>query len=421
MKRLLIILIIFPFTVWQCKDKDNDPKMPSESPTTTLNGWSFRGKDGIMVNSADDSYQLFLARCFEHPEGYTDVFYGVKYKMLNYFGSGNGVYINSTRWLINDKSQTARHIDNSDEFTTENGFVYTPVYIESLGEVYVTDWVKCINVEVLGTGNKEFKIYHPDIVLDKTRNFLNDQKEGQTGQFNFSTGSRSPLSILSSPVCHIKGLNKLVQTNEYWSAYNLAIGSNTSSGQSFIVSYSWDSMLIKIAAVTAHDVFEPDKGVMRGAQPMKAKKIDQIIPQWNRNLPLEFTPSYFQYSNKPDELFMILQNKEQLFVVSFNMTTFKFKLIDAYLQPRSTELFDKFIHSFQWIDEEEGCFMFTEKTGNGVKIKIHRAGKTSEILLPEFNATVVKGVMDVLYDGGKLWLMTADNDKKIYLYNKSYR
>lgn len=410
-------MFIMPLGLWHCKDKEKSPEMPSGSPTTSLNGWTYRGNGNILVNSADDSYQLFLAKCFEHTDGYTDVFYGVKYKMPNYFGLGEGIYINSTRWLLEGNGKTARHIDNSDEFTSETGFVFAPVYTESLGDMYVTDWVKCINVEVFGTGNKEFQIYHPNTALDKTRNFL----KGQTGVFNFSTGSRSPLSILSSPICHIKSIERLVQTNEYWSAYNMAIGTNTNTGQSFIVSYSWDSMLVKVAAVTAHDVFEQEKGILRGAQPMLAKNIYQIIPQWNKNLPLEFNPSYFQFQDQPELLYQIFQNREQLFVVTFNMTTFKFNVIAAYSQPRTTLQFDKFAHSFQWVDEEPGCFIFTEKTGNGIKAKRHKDAMVTDIPAPQFNNKVALGVMDLLYDEGKLWLITAENNKKMHLYSKSYR
>jgi hypothetical protein len=408
----IAIFFLFIALVAGCKKKDGG-NTGAKGPTTSLNGWSYIGKTSIKVNSADGSYQLHLAKVFEHGSSYVDVFYGVKYKMPNYFGLGNGIYIQSCRWVTKTDGTLVRHTDPNDlnEFTSSSKHFFQPVTKTSLGETYVVDWIFPIDIEVLGSGKGEFSVYNPGNVLG---NFGSNDKLS----YHYVAGSRSPASLVSSPLCHIKQENRLVHTSEFWDAYNMAFGTNSATQQSFTIAYDWDSALVKVSAVTPQLVYKPDYGNVKVVQPLFAKRINEIIPQWNTSLKLEFIPYYFQYTSSPHLLYFLLQNSQQLFVVTFDLNTLKFSLKASYQQPRTNSTFARAIHHFQWIETEPGAFVFTERTAQGSRITIHRNGSTQIVNLPSFTSSVAKAIMDVWYENGKFWMLVAENDKSLHLFSK---
>lgn len=395
-----------------CKEKNDDPgiKNTIKNPAINANGWEYKGNTSMKVSSADDSYQLILCKVHQHSSGHTDAFLGTKYKMVNYYGSGNGIFVNSERWLIDAEGKTARHKDHMDEFTESTGKLFVPIIKTSLGESYVVDWIPPVNVRVFGLGQGEFSTYNPgDLLRDS---YFSDKLAP-----NFSSGSSSPESMISSPICHLKDRGKLIQTGEFWDAHNLAIGHNTRTDQHFILSYDWDSAMLRVSAVTPHVISTPEYGEVLATQFLFGKRIHEIIPQWNRNLALEMIPSYYQYSSG---FVFAVQNKEQLFVVQFDLNTLKFNVLGSYPQPRSTANFSRDTHRFQWIPSDFSSFLFTERSNQGMRAILHKDGKTNTISLPEFEAKVAKGVMDIRVEDGNLWMIVADVNKNIYLYSKKH-
>ncbi len=195
------------------------------------------------------------------------------------------------------------------------------------------------------------------------------------------------------------------------------MGTHTSTQQSFVLSVDVDSQMVIVNAVTPQDIYSPDYGTIRGVQPMLGKKITEIIPQWNTAYQIEELPYYYQFGNM---LYLLLQNKQQLFLVKFNLNTFQFQLVQQYSQPRSVVQFERDIHHFHWIDTDEGTFLFTEKRKDKLYALLHKNGTTKQIELPQFITTVVPAIADIRYENGKYWMIVAENDKSLHLFNKNY-
>lgn len=399
--KYLFILFISILLFAGCKkEKTNAPQ--GNGPATKLNGWSYLGKANLLPYSEDNLYNLYLAKVHEHSSGYYDIFYGVKYKMPNYYGPGNGFFINSTRWTLKTDGTTLRNVENSPEFITQTtGMLYEPLYSLSGGSAYVVGYNHPVDVIVYGTGQSEFKVYNPGA-------FFSNKNAG---------GSPAPLSVVSSPACHLKAIDRKVLTQNYWGSFNLAMGTHTSTQQSFVLSVDVDSQMVIVNAVTPQDIYSPDYGTIRGVQPMLGKKITEIIPQWNTAYQIEELPYYYQFGNM---LYLLLQNKQQLFLVKFNLNTFQFQLVQQYSQPRSVVQFERDIHHFHWIDTDEGTFLFTEKRKDKLYALLHKNGTTKQIELPQFITTVVPAIADIRYENGKYWMIVAENDKSLHLFNKNY-
>lgn len=156
----LAIVFVFTLLATGCKkEKDNPPQSGGPAVVAALNGWSYLGKTNLLPYSADNSYNLYLAKVHQHGSNYYDVFCGVKYKMLNYFGSGSGYFINSTRWVLKADGTTQRNVENSPEFIKQTtGMLYEPLYSTS-GDV--VGYIHPIDVKVLGTGQGEFRCITP--------------------------------------------------------------------------------------------------------------------------------------------------------------------------------------------------------------------------------------------------------------------
>lgn len=409
----VILAVLFAVFMTACKKDQENPQV-SGGPTNQTNGWSYLGSTGIKVVSANSEYQIYLAKVHQHSPDITDVFYGVRYKMINYFGSGNGIYINSTRWLVGQGGNTIRHIDNVDEFSESAGLLYKPIYKSSLGEDYVVDWIYPIDVKVMGSGPQEFKVYNPGSLLFDA--YFSSKYNG----YQFAAGSPSPLSMISSPVCHLGDENRLVETGEYWAAYNLAIGLKQDKKESFLFAYTLDSSWLKVSAITPHLTNHSEYGMVKKTNTLFGKHINEIIPQWNNNYKLEFIPAYFQYAARPDKLYLVLQNETQLFLVEFDLKTFKFVVKGDYSQPRSEAKFDRHLHHIQFIEDDPEAFIFTQKTNEGTRVTLYKNRQANLIQLPEFNEKAAKSIMDVRYDQGKFWILVAAHDGSVNLYSKDY-
>jgi len=414
-----VILLLITGCKKEDKDKDN---LNASAPATALNGWSYHGKSAIIPNSADNSYQLFLAKVHEHGTTSKDVLYGVKYRMPNYVGAGNGLYINSARWLLNSDGSTLRHAEHSDlgEFTTPAHHLFKPVYKTSLGATHIAQWIFPLSVKVMGTGKGEFQVYNPGSVMSDAYFSNLSTSGGGSIPFHVCAGSSSPESVLSSPLCHIRSGNNLVQTGEGWNAINIALGTNLLTDQSFVLAYHSDSALIKLSAVTPQLLHTPEYGLVKKTQPLFAKRIHEIIPQWNKALQFEYIPSYLQYPSRPGILYFLVQNAQQLFMLSFNMNTFVIQLEAAYAQPRLDPVYLRDSHHFQWIDDDPGVFLYTGKAPQGVRAIVHKNGNTQTMQLPAFKSSVAPAVMDIRYDSGKFWMIVAENNKNLHLFSKTY-
>lgn len=407
---ITLIWTFIIFGVNSCKDKEEDPNPGGgiSNPATKANGWTYEGNTTFQVSGADNSYQLILCKVHEHSSGYTDIFLGTKYKMRNYNGSGNGIYINSERWLINAEGKTTRHKEYAEEFNESTGSLFVPILKTSLGESYVVDWIPPVNVSVFGLGQSEFSTYNPGDLLSD--GYFSDKQAPV-----FSSGSISPETMVSSPICHLNSKGKLIQTGEYWDAYNLAIGHNTRTDQHFILSYDWDSAILRVSAVTPHVISTTDYKEVLATQFLFGKRIQEIIPQWNQSLALEMIPSYYQYSSG---FVFAVQNKEQLFVLQFDLNALKFNVLGSYPQPRKTTNYSRDTQRFQWVPSDFSSLLFTERNIEGMRAILHKDGKITTIALPEFKEIVVKGVMDIKVEDGQLWMIIADVNKNIYLYSK---
>lgn len=412
---LLSAFLIFCLSLSCKKNKpnNNNNNNADSGPVTNLNGWSYHGNSTFKSISSDNSFQLYLSKVHTHPTGEIDVFYGEKFKMLNYYGSGPGIYINSARWIVGSDRKTLVDGNRQDEFNQQSGLLFKPVFKTSLGETYVMDWLFPIQVKVKGLGKSEFSVYNPGNLLPDIY-FSNHYS-----QYSFGAGSFSPESMLSSPVCHLSNINRIVDTEELWNAHNIAIGKHPGTQLYSILSFVWDSMYIKVSSVSPQDFYSSDYGTVRKVQPMFLKNLKEIIPQWAKGAALENIPYYFQGNSQPEFLYILFQNSLQLFLVKYNLNTFKFELVNVYNQPRSTGGFKIQTHNFQWMPDESGSFIFTEKRNTGTSVEIFKSGNREQLALPTFNDTAVPSVMDIKYEDGKFWMIVADKDKKIYLYSKS--
>ncbi|GIV32620.1 MAG: hypothetical protein KatS3mg031_0155 [Chitinophagales bacterium] len=419
-----IISILFILLAAGCKKDDIDPPQDN-SPTTALNGWSYHGKTKLLPNSVDDLYDLYLAKVHQHGSSYFDVFYGVRYVMPNYTGPGDGYFMSSTRWILKADGTTQRNGD-SEEFSSQTtGILYEPVYYTFSGGPYsggtfIIDYIHPVDVEVFGTGQGEFKVYNPGALYSDA--YFSDKLIPGGGNgfglpYYLAAGSSSPISVVSSPATHLKAIDRTALTQNFWGSFNMAMGTNTTTNQSFVLSVNVDSQLVIVNAVTPQDLYSPDYGAIRGVQPMFGKKIPEIIPQWNSAYQIEMLPYYYQYGNM---LYVLFQNQQQLFSVTFNLNTFQFQVAQQYSQPRSVQGFGRLMHHFQWIDNDEGAFVFTEKRQDGVFALLHKNGTTQQIQLPQFKSSIAAAVADIHYDNSKYWMIVAENDKSLHLFSKNY-
>lgn len=426
MKFSRLIIFILLLGISACKKEEDDNNSPGNSPAIALNGWNYHGKAKLLPVSSGDYYDLYLAKVHQHGSSYYDVFYGVRYKMPNYVGPGDGIFMNSTRWLIKSDGTTQRNIDNSEEFTQQTtGLLYEPIYYTFSGGPYsggtfLMDYTHPVDVEVFGTGKGEFKVYNPGALYSDT--YFSDKLLSGGGNgfglpYYLAAGSTSPLSVISSPATHLKAIDRTALTQNFWGSFNLAFGTNTTTNLSLLLSVNIDSQMVIVNAVTPQDIYAPDYGSIRGVQPMFGKKITEIIPQWNTAYQIEMVPYYYQYGNL---IYLLLQNYQQLFLVTFNLNTFQFQVVRQYSQPRSVDGFGRWTHHFQWIDTDEGTFLFTEKRQTGVYALLHKNGNTQQIQLPQFVSTIAPAVMDIRYDGGKYWMIVAEDDYSLHLFSKNY-
>ncbi|MDW8420204.1 MAG: hypothetical protein RML37_12415 [Chitinophagales bacterium] len=408
MRKIYAVFLVALMAVGGCK-KDKNASPQDNGPTTSLNGWSYHGK----VYSATDSksgFQLYLEKVHEHSGGILDVFYGVKVEELNYFGTGSPYFTRSRRWLLKSDGTTIRQGQDLAEFTTQAGYL-----IQRHKEIDILP----IDVEVFGTGAGEFKIYSP---VDWLKNYNFPGNSGiPEGIFHYS-GSASPRTILSSPFCFLYDEDIKVETQAYWGSFNMFMAKHPSTNQYFVIHYQIDSQLFIINLVSPQNVNSPSGyGTVRYAQPMFGKTVTQLIPQWNTNYTIDRVPLYYQYTADPENLYFILQNKEQLFLMKFNLNTFKFSIAHEYSQPRiNPDGYEYGTNRIQFVDREAGAFLLTEKRQSGCFAMLHRNGATQTLALPDFKQEIAKAVMDIRYDNGKFWMIVMDNNRNVYLFSKNY-
>ncbi len=436
-KTIVLIVIFTSIIIIGCK------KTPSEdiagfnnAPVTSLNGWSYVGKAPIKnVPGADSDYQLYLAKVYEHGSSIIDVFYGVKYKMLNYYGGGNGIFIEGDRVLFKSDGSVLRrstHEQNDFESLSKRLFVEVD-YVPSNGNPFVVDYIFPIEVEVLGYGVGEFNVFSPAYLFSNfsysSGYFTSKIEGGYIFHSYYAAGSSSPRTILSSPVCKLLTDNHLVQTQQFWGAANIAIGKNTQNNQYFVFTYLKDSVSIMVSAVTPQSLYSNMFGsyyeLAKQIQPMFAKKIKDIIPQWDNTAKLNIFPAYFQYPTQPNELYIILLNNTQLFVVSFNLNTFNFQVKASYSNPsqfiynNGYSYPDRDKNNIQFIDNQPGVFLFTEKRENMFYSAILKNGTINTLNYPTFNSDVRQEIMDIRYDNGKLWMIVLDKENNFHLFSKN--
>lgn len=384
------------------KDKkvgSNDNK--NQGPAKELNSWTLigSGKNNVFYNDLE-YYQLFLSKVHRHSGGEIDVLFGTQYKMPNYFGSGNGIFIDSDRWLLDKNRKMLRRFNRSNDYQSPEANIFDPIYETSLGETYVVGWFFPIWIDVKGTGVGEVDIF----------------KEEE----NMTNSSISPISKIGYKYGNVKEDNFIIKTNN--SLENIAIGKNSQYNQYFVVSTGkeYDTALFVLSAVSPQTNPDDKYGNVREMHIMFTKKIHDILPEWDKN----FSWDYYQYKNNPDILYLMGRGETKLYVIQVDLNTFKFKLVKTYDNLPSNRYYYKF-QTIYPIEDEEGTMILTAQTellnpSYPFKAMLLKNGQVSNIQLPEFYPEIFKSAKSLYYEKGEMWLMVSNTDGECFLYNKKY-
>lgn len=395
-----------------CKKKDKNSSAEN-GPAINLNGWTYVSKldnnNGLWAQC-----QIYLRKVHHVPGDYTDVFYTVRYKLNNYFGSGDGITHSSHRWLVGSGGQTLRISNQSnmqDEF--DGRMLDRPVYSSSLGETIEADHIAPIGVKVLGKGKGEFEVFHPEIASNNSISW------GQKPDMMWSGGHDAPgmENAISNSLPefyrgYLNGQKNYFLTSSYGA---IALGFNKSGSERFLIMHNKDSQVLHVYGVTSHLIKPASKNYQVLAhQYLFSAKINSIIPDWDASSILEM-PVYYNYN---DNFYFVLQNSNKLYVLKLKMNNFQFSVVSEYAQPKTTTTFSRHNNRFQWVADKENTLLYTEKFSSGVKAFALSNGISTLLKLPDWTSAAQPGIMEIRADNGFYWLLIAGNDGKLYLYKK---
>ncbi len=419
------LCILCWITLTNCGKKDEQAnKKPTENPAEVSNGWEYWGSHD-KLSTLNPPIGLALHKVYLHGNEAIDVFFNTK---IPYYE--NSIYMTDFRWLLDLQGNTIRLSSNEDfspdAWDRKLSISLSKEAPSGYGEI-PDFWLPSADIEVFGTGYGEFTSYNIKKLAGGSVFGLEISFHKSVSAFIKSDifgFSSSPRSVVSSPYSYIYPDEYVIKSQSFWNGRNIAVGTRGNIKESFIIStyndYDTKTLYLQVHALTPKAAYNAsDKAWFRGTVFLFSKKISEVIPQLNLELPLLLTPHYFQYPGRPNVSYFLIQNLEQLFLVSFNMETLSFKLCASY---NLNELSDypRSQYNFKWIEDDPESFLYTGENGKFFKAILFKNGSAKNVEFPVFRSYAQTGVVDLNYDSGKLWLILYDKKSKIHLFSKNY-